>query len=460
MKKFLKFTFVAIITFSFFLLHVTAELKKEESWYKSVCYDPDLAVVHKADCKEYQTYLAEQAETASRNANELEADLEKIRADILEAAKERRVYELEINEIRTRMAQVDGLIVAKETAIENQEIAIQEKQAEIDEIDAFVQELMRYQQSHMNFNSHVEFVMEADSLVDLLLRMSAIEDIGKYNQSTLEKLKILIEELNLIKEQLLEDKAQLDELRAQIKKEEATVAVLLVRVAEIEKELLIQEVEFEAKLNRIYSEIDNIQEIFNNIAGALDEIPSTIGWTRPANNVRMSAGAWYYPASFGGGVHLGVDYAGPIGTAVYAAGNGVVIASANACPTTGYLGSSCGYPGSGGGGNQVYLLTRINGNLYVVKYLHMRKDTVVKTGTVVNAGDKIGEIGSSGNSSGAHVHVEIFYLGDRGINEYINSWRGDLAFGAGWGVAALNNRCEVNGNRAPCRLKPQDIFGS
>ena len=156
-------------------------------------------------------------------------------------------------------------------------------------------------------------------------------------------------------------------------------------------------------------------------------------------------------------MHLGADYPRSVGTPIYAAGNGVVLKSSDGCPY-GYLGSNCGGSGSTGGGNQVYLLTSINGSLYAVKYLHMLAGTPIAQGTIVSAGQKIGEVGSSGNSSGPHVHVEVFYLGTQSLSSYASSWNGDLSFGAGWGSAALNRLCE-NNYSAPCRIKPESLFG-
>ena len=458
MKKITQFITATFIIIALLTLHASSALEKDESWYQSVCFNAETAVQNKEACKEYVAYLAEQAQNAYDNANAIQTDLEDIRANIKQAIEDRRKYEAQIIEIRARIAQVESLITIKEEEIAYQEALILEKEEEIAELDAFVKELMRYQQDTSYFNSYVEFVMDADSLVDLLLRISALEDIGTYNEKTLNQLKTLVAELEAIKAQLIQDKEDLEAFRAQIKVEESTVKVLLDKAAVIEKEYLAIEAELEAEQNKWYSEVDALQVILNNVA--LDDIKTTLGWTKPiASGYRVTATAWNYPASFGGGIHLGVDYAAPIGTTIQAAGNGVIIASANACATVGYLGSSCGYPGTGGGGNQAHLLTSINGRLYVVKYLHMKKDTVIKPGTTVSAGDKIGEVGSSGNSTGSHVHVEIFYLGTGSISDYAKSWKGDLSFGANWGSAALKNRCESNGNTPPCRIKPQDIFG-
>jgi hypothetical protein len=55
------------------------------------------------------------------------------------------------------------------------------------------------------------------------------------------------------------------------------------------------------------------------------------------------------------------------------------------------------------------------------------------------------------------VHIEVFKLGTMSLESYASSWSGDLAFGAGWGAAGLNRLCANVG--APCRVKPETVFG-
>lgn len=88
----------------------------------------------------------------------------------------------------------------------------------------------------------------------------------------------------------------------------------------------------------------------------------------------------------------------------------------------------------------------------------MMLNTPIAIGTVVTSGTVIGRVGSSGNSSGPHCHVEVFYLGDASnFNAFKSSWNGDLAFGAGW--AGSDRKCD-SGTGAPCRLRPESLFGS
>ncbi len=182
------------------------------------------------------------------------------------------------------------------------------------------------------------------------------------------------------------------------------------------------------------------------------------GWTPPVEGAIRSAGTWNYS---GGGKHLGYDFAISEGSEIRAVANGIVLVSADGCAYGG-LGSTCaGTGGSTSGGNQVYLLVTVQDKLYAVKYLHMKLGSPIKQGTQVKAGDHIGLVGSTGNSSGAHCHVEIFYLGDASnFEDYLNSWNGDLAFGCGWAGSydGYGRRCDA-GYEAPCRIRPETVFG-
>ena len=123
----------------------------------------------------------------------------------------------------------------------------------------------------------------------------------------------------------------------------------------------------------------------------------------------------------------------------------------------------CGYQygGLNGAGNQVAELAIAGDGLYAISYYHLLLNTAIATGTVVDGGDQIGLVGSSGNSSGEHCHVEIVYLGDASnFDSYLNSWNGDLEFGSHWmGYDdGYGRRCD-HGYSAPCRIRPESVFG-
>ena len=95
--------------------------------------------------------------------------------------------------------------------------------------------------------------------------------------------------------------------------------------------------------------------------------------------------------------HSGTDISAPKGTPVYATYDGVVDTAIDS--TTGY-------------GRHVILKCQVNGATVYVYYAHLNKRCVNK-GDVIKAGQKIGEVGSTGNSTGPHLHYEV-----RNVNKY------------------------------------------
>jgi len=119
----------------------------------------------------------------------------------------------------------------------------------------------------------------------------------------------------------------------------------------------------------------------------------------PINGARLSSnfGMRKHPISGYNKLHKGVDFAAPKGTPIYAGGNGVIEFKGN------------------NGGYGKYIRIRHN-NDYKTAYAHLsafKKD--LSKGKRVNQGEIIGYVGSTGNSTGAHLHYEII-LNNKQIN--------------------------------------------
>ena len=93
--------------------------------------------------------------------------------------------------------------------------------------------------------------------------------------------------------------------------------------------------------------------------------------------------------------HKGVDFAVPIGTPILAVGDGEVVQAKH----------------SAGAGNYVAIR---HGRQYMTRYMHMKK-LLVKPGDKVKRGDRIGLSGSTGRSTGPHLHYEI-WINNQAVN--------------------------------------------
>jgi len=137
-----------------------------------------------------------------------------------------------------------------------------------------------------------------------------------------------------------------------------------------------------------------------NLEGHYDESGKSIVKTlmkTPINGARLSSpfGMRKHPIDGFNKMHRGTDFAAPLGTPIMASGDGVIV-KAGWC---------------GGGGNCVKIK---HNSVYQTIYAHMSKfANRVKSGVRVKQGQIIGYVGSTGKSTGPHLHYEVIENGKK-----------------------------------------------
>lgn len=431
------------------------DFSADEDYYADLCSSAD-ASNYSETCNAYQNYVNDKALNAANELEDLRQELKDVKENILEYAKQISDFQAKIDALSADIVKIEKSIVQSEASIASLEADIALRENRINEIDAFIKERMVAMQSFLNLNSYIDFIMGATDFVDLVRRIEGINEITKADKANIDELTLEVEAFNLDKVELERQVISLEENKKNLEKNKVTQIGLQEAVEVILKEYQTQEAELMAKEEYMAANLSNIRDQLALIATALDNILPSAGWIYPIDgSFKVTAGAWSYP---NGATHLAIDLGAPVGTPLVAVGNGVVIYTANACPTYGYYGSNCGYPGINRGGNQAYLIVSVNNKSYGIIYMHLEKDTVISSGTVVSQGQLIGKVGSSGSSTGPHLHIEVHYLGTKSVSYYATNWNGDLSFGSHWGNTGLSYRCELNGWKAPCRENPLDIF--
>ncbi len=469
-------------------------------------------------CKTYSENQKQKVQESSEKAAQAKADAEaqleeikarraEIAADIVAYREEIAGYQAEIDALNTTISELESKISSKQAEINDTQAKADAKQVEIDETQTQISEIgtkvknrMASSQSGMRINKTFSILMGASTFTEFLRIANGLSDINAYDNETTSQLVTLSSQLKKDKEELDTLSASLqiqkEELDASQQEQESQKAVLEIKQQQIE--VFEDAAELEAQGEKISSTVSTLQATISANSSKMDELQAAIdkansprpdtttddstdggdssntdnnsssdsntssfgqsGWTNPVPSAYRSAGTWNYP---GGGKHLGYDFAASEGSTIRAVGDGIVIVSADGA-TEGYLGSTAhGNGGSSGGGNQIYLLTVVNGSLYAVKYLHMQYGSPIALGTQVKAGDYIGRVGATGNVTGPHCHIEIFYLGDASnFSNYLRTWNGDLAFGCGWAgsYGGYGRRCQ-DGYGAPCRIRPENVIG-
>lgn len=115
---------------------------------------------------------------------------------------------------------------------------------------------------------------------------------------------------------------------------------------------------------------------------------SSSGWVHPLASGKLGGSCFGWRSSTNSN-HRGVDMAQPFGTAIRAASAGTIHRKS-------YDAGGAGY----------YVVVRHANNIYTV-YMHMPGHSPLSVGTNVSAGQQIGRVGSTGHSTGPHLHFEV-----------------------------------------------------
>ncbi|MEG1066140.1 MAG: peptidoglycan DD-metalloendopeptidase family protein, partial [Erysipelotrichaceae bacterium] len=334
-----------------------------------------------------------------------------------------------------------------------EQIAVKLKYIELRDIE--IKKRMFNMQSAASTNMYVDFVMGATDLVDLMRRSDGVKQITSYDQEQIRLLdadkKILLDDKAEVvnqKEMLAEQKIQKEADKQYIEQLKTQNQELLTAYRVQEASLLEKQRGNESARQAIVANMKKVK-----VPGSM---PTSTGWMLPVqDNYFISAGSFYY--SDGVSPHLGLDFAASVGTPLYAPIDAVILYANNPCPTYGGLGQWVGYPE--GGGNTVHMLGSVRGVTYAVSYFHMQQENF-RAGNLeeVTQGEYIGNVGSSGNSSGGHLHMEIINLGDMTIDDAVNRFNStaDFTWRTGWN---LGRTCNGNGGVAPCRERPEEVLG-
>lgn len=307
----------------------------------------------------------------------------------------------EINYLLAEITNKSNEIEQKEAEIAATKETLVQTTIELDEAEQRVvlrDDLLRARLRLMYTNgavSYIEVLFNATSFADFLDRYQSLTMIVDQDKDILES-NIQDKKLIAIKKATVEeDLDKLSILTAALEKEKETLQLnekkkeVLIAELEVKKEDLIEinEDEEKALMDIAKAKSQARKERDAEAKKSLAPQKGKFNWPLP-EKFRISSNYGYriHPISGKKKLHTGTDIAAPKGTKVMAAGNGEVIVAK-------YY---------GGYGNTVI----IDHNGKWTLYAHMSKISV-KEGQMVKTGQKLGEVGSTGSSTGNHLHYEV-----------------------------------------------------
>ena len=370
----------------------------------------------------------------------IDEEIEKIRGqlsdnmeDMEDIVAQKNLIDQEVFLLYSQMTNIEAQIAAYSDLIADKQDQLDQAQQHLKEL----QEQNRARIRAMEKNGGLSYwsvIFRANSFSDLLDRLRMVQEIAEADQRRLEEMSAAAEVVAEAKASLEEEKVGLEQTRTEL--EEAQVVLdakraeadkllaelvakgeeyaALVEEAEqeagklaeeiLEKEAEIEAIEEEerkrreeqARLEALLQQQQQQQQQGNagsgGTAGTGNQVAG-LTWLVPISYTRFSSpfGWRIHPVYGDWRFHYGVDLSAPTGTPIVASRAGKVT-------TTSYDGSS---------GYHVYINHQDG---FVTRYLHMTH-YVVSPGQYVQAGQVIGYCGSTGASTGPHLHFSVYYNG-------------------------------------------------
>lgn len=347
-----------------------------------------------------QTALA--AKSVSDLKSELETnkkETEKIKKEIREKQEDKNAVTAKINELDIEISGVQDDIDAVQSVIDEKQNAIDIANGKIDALNVDIDKTKKKLKARMKVmyeygnSSYLEILLESKGFSDLFTRIAAIQAIVRHDNSIIDDYARQIEEHEAAKQIVIKEQEEQIAARDILSGEQNKLEGL-----RNEKSKMV------AQLNSDIAALEKAEKQKEKDAAALQsEITKALGKSK-SNIVYKGNGKFAWPSAastkitsqygyrihpiFGTRkLHRGIDIGAPMGSGVLAADDGVVL--------------TAGYNNSYG-----YYITINHGSGYVTLYAHNSK-LLVKSGQTVTKGQVIAKCGSTGNSTGPHIHFEV-----------------------------------------------------
>jgi murein DD-endopeptidase MepM/ murein hydrolase activator NlpD len=367
------------------------------------CYPGDPPAVYQA-CLAYSGGIGQQV----NNQNQLQ----NIQGKINGVLGQINAIDTLIGNLKNQIAAQQALIAQTQAAIDDLNRQIRFGEADVTRLvattsvrDELLNQRLRYIDSHGALN-YVQLVLTSSNFNQLMDRMIAAQQVAASDRKLLNDLALQHSQVALANSALDDQKSQVQALLQQQKATEADMqnnlkaqAAALAAEQQLEVQLSAQYAAVQAERAAIDAQVAQLAVQYQAAAAKAGGGSGVFEWPEPACgpaciSQRFGCSTFYLEVPddncpWPHKIHTGLDIAGPYGTNIVAADTGVV-----------YL-----YPGSIGYGN---LLVMFHGNGYSTYYGHTAGYAPgLRSGDVVARGTTIAFEGSTGWSTGPHIHFEI-----------------------------------------------------
>jgi murein DD-endopeptidase MepM/ murein hydrolase activator NlpD len=333
--------------------------------------------------------LQKQLQEMDKNMKKAESAIKSIQKQKQSVIKEKEAIDNAIDGKEKEISQIGQLISENEQyiSIKENELANAEKDID-DQYNMFKHRIrVMYEEGSA---SYIEILFESKDFSDFLSRFEIVKEIVDYDNRVLEKLLNIKNTIIKAKQDLEEEKSIREMLKNTVEVKKRELNERQVSRSNALNKLTLQEKEYEKALDeleetsrRVEKEIKKLQQDSKRkYAGGKLE------WPTPSSyNITSPYGNRYHPITKKYRMHTGIDIGAPSGASVLAANDGVVI-----------------FSGSNGGYGKCLIID--HGGGIATLYAH-NSSLSVSNGKEVKRGEEIAKVGSTGLSTGPHLHYEV-----------------------------------------------------
>lgn len=407
-------------------------------------------------CLQIVTYSAVDVSDANNQKSQLESENKKLQSEIDKNNESINTKETEQNELISELEKINNSITTNQQQLFDLEKSIKDAKKKIETLNEDVDKntdvlRQRIRAIYMAGGAtNLEIVLGAKDFSDFLDKLELVKNISRHDNELINNIKSQLSGLEKEKKQLETDlkeqekqKKELDNNQEKYEtliKENSTELNALYGKNQVASDALEENNNEIAYLNaEVQKYYDSLNEQQSEASESNNNSENN-SYSPPSDNRELAQGGTGESVSGGGSHgyiwpvpgyyfltslwnedrttynHGAIDIAdsGINGAPVVAASDGVVAIGNNSCPHNWGKENSCGC--GGGYGNYVMI---DHGNGYSTLYAHM-SSLAVSIGQTVSKGDIIGYVGSTGHSTGAHLHFETRLNGEKynPMNEY------------------------------------------
>ena len=353
--------------------------------------------------------LEEQNAAIQRELDAIQSQYDANYSNMASTVEQKSAIDQEMTLLSSKIETTNQQISAYSQLIADTQEDLEEAQEELRTLSEEHRERIRVMEEKGNL-TYWEVIFEASSFIDLLDRLTMVEEINAADRKRIEEMRIASDIVTATQLNLESEKRTLEEARVQLAADEEALEEKRAESDELLRDLEKQAEEYEL----LMAESEALQdELMQEIAAKEKELaaakydeylaklalqgenpPSDATWLTPVSGYTITSpfGMRVHPILGTSKMHNGIDMACNQGTPIYATRAGTVtVASYQA----------------GGAGNYVSI-NHLDG--FASIYMHMTH-YVVSAGQSVSQGQLIGYVGSTGLSTGPHLHFGISYAG-------------------------------------------------